>query len=90
MHPFIQQSVIQLILALAALLFLAHVMLSILGFKKAVPKFTKWLFTGLGRGLVWFIQWFVGLLRDGIIAFFRGIFRGRPARRGGHGRHPPP
>lgn len=87
MHPFIQQSVVQMVLALLLLLFLAHVLLSIFGFKKAVPKFTKGLFTGIGRGFVWGIEWFVGLIRDGIFAIGRGLRRGRP-RRGG--RRPPP
>lgn len=89
MHPMIQQSVVQMLLALLALMFLAHVLLSILGFKQAIPKLLKGLATGIGRGIVWSIEWIVGLIRDAIFGAGRGLWRGRP-RRGGRGRRRPP
>ena len=93
MHPYIVQVIMQYLGVLLLLLIMAHGLFTMIGMKKVIPKFLKglltgfgrwikWGFTQLARGVVWLIRWFVGLIRDGVVAAYRGLRHGRRRRRG--------
>ena len=84
----------QLAISLGLLLFLAHILLSMIGSKKVIPNLVKGLLKAFGDGissilemlvaaLIWLIRWFFGGIRDLIVALARAITGGRrpPPRR---------
>jgi len=105
---FIETQLVPMVLGLFLLGFLLHCLLSIVGQKQVMPNLGKralnglghgiaGLLTALGDGVVWFIPWFLGLVRDIIVATARGIYYpwryGHPApplprRRPAPRRHP--